>query len=139
MRYLVTSECVDRRTGKRFMPQDEFLPEPDAGQAARLIHAGCLEILSERAPEIPEDELDGKSVTELREIAKAEEVDLGHAKKADAIVDLIRTKRSSAPVDLKTLDHAALVKVAAAEQVEIAGEAEAEVIRKAIAEKRAQG
>lgn len=53
MRYVVISPCVDARTGKEFEAGDEFLPEPTAEQAERLLRAGCLRVISDDAPRLP--------------------------------------------------------------------------------------
>lgn len=53
MRYLVISPCEDARSGVPFATGDEFLPEPDADQADRLIKAGCLRIIPDDAPDLP--------------------------------------------------------------------------------------
>jgi colicin import membrane protein len=38
----VLAECVDARSGKRFLPGDVFDPAPAVEQAQRLVKAGCL-------------------------------------------------------------------------------------------------
>ncbi|MFN3766688.1 MAG: hypothetical protein ACK4R3_14080 [Aliihoeflea sp.] len=53
MRYLVISACADVRSGKEFERGDEFLPEPDADQAERLLKAGCLRRIDDNAPDLP--------------------------------------------------------------------------------------
>ncbi|MGW8189538.1 hypothetical protein [Sphingomonas hankookensis] len=53
MRYLVISPCEDSRTGVEFETGHEFLPEPDAEQAKRLIDAGCLRAIPDDAPILP--------------------------------------------------------------------------------------
>lgn len=42
MKYLVIAECVDARSGKRFLPGEPFDPAPDPDQAKRLIGAGAI-------------------------------------------------------------------------------------------------
>lgn len=38
----VLAECVDVRSGKRYLPGDTFDPAPNPEQAARLVKAHCL-------------------------------------------------------------------------------------------------
>ncbi|QRY68191.1 hypothetical protein JVX98_28300 [Ensifer sp. PDNC004] len=38
----VLAECLDKRTGRRFLPGETFDPPPTVEQAKRLISGGCL-------------------------------------------------------------------------------------------------
>lgn len=59
MSYRVIAECVDARTGARFLPGDMFEPQPQPEQAERLIRAGAIvqeakeELTPARAPRTP--------------------------------------------------------------------------------------
>tara|TARA_B100000678_G_scaffold291453_1_gene308470 strand:- start:204 stop:620 length:417 start_codon:yes stop_codon:yes gene_type:complete len=128
MRYLVIASCVNAVTGARFKPGDEFLPEPDEKRAAKLIEARCIEPMPAGAPDLPLDDLDGKTIAELTKIGEAEGTDLAGAKKLDDIKVAIRAAR----LDLEKLDHDQLLARAATEQVEIADGADDETIRAAI-------
>lgn len=66
MRYLVIASCEDARTGVEFEPGVEFLPEPEAAQAERLIRAGCIRLIDDDAPILPVDASDGLLVAQLR-------------------------------------------------------------------------
>ena len=80
----VIAECVDVRTGRRFLPGETFEPAPDAEQQARLINAGCLELQADA----PGDELvlDRLRRDELEELAAARGIDIdGLRTKADII------------------------------------------------------
>jgi hypothetical protein len=67
MRYLVISACADLRTGKEFEAGDEFLPEPDQGQALRLVNAGCLRVIPDDAPRLPGTDGEDALVADLQE------------------------------------------------------------------------
>lgn len=129
-RYVVIAECIDARTGKRFAPGDEFLPAPDRKQAIRLLAANCIEEIDAKSPELPTDELDTKSATQLTRIAKAEKVDVSGAGDVPAMIALIRAARTAAAKpdydrdSLKTLaldqaDKDQLLVIAAYEQAEV--------------------
>lgn len=96
MAYKVKAECVDYRTGKRFVPGDTF-PDPEADQAERLVKAGCLLEVKGRAPKQPTDGLDELDELKLRELAHANEVE-GAAEKSPAeLIGLLRAKSVKAP------------------------------------------
>lgn len=67
MRYLVISPCEDSRTGKEFETGHEFLPEPDAEQATRLIDAGCLRAIPDDAPLLPGTDATDATIVSLKE------------------------------------------------------------------------
>ncbi len=45
MAYKVIAECVDVRSGKRYLPGETFDPAPDADQAERLTAAKAIEVV----------------------------------------------------------------------------------------------
>jgi hypothetical protein len=90
----VLAECVDIRSGKRFVKGQEFNPAPTPDQAARLIKAGCLPeaALKHAVEPEPDDADDGEvnlkklSIDELKAYAAEHAIDLGDAtKKADIV------------------------------------------------------
>ncbi|MGN6585801.1 MAG: hypothetical protein ACTHJV_19070 [Rhizobiaceae bacterium] len=103
----VLAECVDKRSGKRYVAGEEFDPAPDIDQAKRLIAAGCLpdEALAAAqaaakskksapaAPQPADDGLDALTVEQLKTFAGEEKVDLGQAIKKEDIIAAIRAKR----------------------------------------------
>lgn len=102
----VLAECVDKRSGKRYVAGEEFDPAPDVDQAKRLIKAGCLPegALAEAqsaakskksapAPQPADDDLDALTVDQLKTLAGEEKVDLGQATKKEDMIAAIRTKR----------------------------------------------
>jgi outer membrane murein-binding lipoprotein Lpp len=66
MRYLVIASCQDVRTGKEFEAGEEFLPEPDVGQAVRLKNAGCLREIPDNAPALPGSDDSAQIIVDLR-------------------------------------------------------------------------
>lgn len=143
---IVLAECVDIRSGKRFVPGDEFKPAPERRQAERLVRAGCLPAEAvdsaadhgedpagieptpfstemrteegERAARAADaaardnqalaiaqetgattndqsdDGLSKNTVAELKDLAAAEDIDLGEAARKDDIVAVIRAARA---------------------------------------------
>jgi hypothetical protein len=91
----VLAECVDIRSGKRFLKGQVFSPPPTPEQADRLIKAGVLTegarefAVGEDADASDEDEsvnLKKLNIDELKALAAERGVDLGDAtKKADII------------------------------------------------------
>jgi hypothetical protein len=67
MRYLVISPCEDSRSGKEFETGHEFLPEPDAEQAKRLIDAGCLRAIPDDSPLLPGTDATDATIVSLKE------------------------------------------------------------------------
>lgn len=67
MRYLVISPCEDSRSGKEFETGHEFLPEPDAEQANRLIDAGCLRAIPDDSPLLPGTDATDATIVSLKE------------------------------------------------------------------------
>jgi len=97
----VLAECVDIRSGLRFLKGQVFSPPPTLEQAERLIKAGCLpEGARQHAVDEPDDKPDDEpeaddgdlkklTVDQLKGLAAERGVDLGDAtKKADIIAAL---------------------------------------------------
>lgn len=80
---MVLAECVDARTGKRFMPGQEFQPVPTLAQANRLIAAGCL-------PAGARDEAEKADVLDQAEI----EAEVARKAKAEAAALALITARN---------------------------------------------
>lgn len=114
MAHRVIAECVDVRSGKRFQPGDWFVPPPEDDQEERLVAARCIKLVDDAEmqrdlltdeddpaatarQQINEDGLFDKTVDELKEIAEAESIDLGSARRKDEIVAAIREARTTAP------------------------------------------
>ncbi|WP_374648975.1 hypothetical protein [Rhizorhabdus sp.] len=94
--HTVTAEMVDIRDNSRHFPGAGFTPA-DEGHAARLIKAGCLK---EGAPKQAEskpaeivDDLTDLTVAQLKEKAKAEEIDTGDARAKPDLQAAIRAAR----------------------------------------------
>jgi colicin import membrane protein len=79
----VLAECVDARSGKRFLPGDVFDPAPTAEQAQRLVRAGCLPADSVDAARKAEADAEKKTVATKEAKAKAAVFEKAKAK-ADA-------------------------------------------------------
>ncbi len=48
MAHKVIAECVDKRTGKRYLPgPNSFFPADDPDQVQRLVRAGCLRFVAD--------------------------------------------------------------------------------------------
>ena len=136
-RFIVTAECKDIRTGKRFFEGDEFLPAPDGRQAARLIAAGCIDEIDADSPAVPRDELDAATDAQLRKLAKAEHVDIAGTTDRAKWIELIRAARHAGADDLAGLDHAALLARAKSLSITVADDAGDDVLREAIRAKLA--
>jgi hypothetical protein len=95
----VLAECVDKRSGKRFQPNDVFDPAPNPEQARRLIAAGCL----------PKAALDAAVAAETdaekaaEEAAKKKRIEDDAAAKAKAEADA----KAKAEADQKAAEEAA--------------------------------
>lgn len=102
--FYVIAECIDERDGSRYFPGDIF-PAPTQPQAERLTRALCL---SENAPDLAQladradandqsiqftDNLGELKISRLRELAAAEDIDLGRASAKADIIAAIRKGR----------------------------------------------
>jgi len=104
MRYLVISPCEDARHGVLFSSGDEFLPEPDADQAERLVKAGCLRVIPDSAPALPGSDDSVQVIGDLRhQLERAEatitglndrlSVAAGQLQEAGTLVTSVNTER----------------------------------------------
>lgn len=117
----------------------EGVQEVDAGEAKRLVDAGMAEMADVGGDDADDDGLDGKTVKELRDLAKADEVKVESDANKAALIAAIRKHReddAAAREALKTeldgLDGEKLAERATADEVTYAEGADAGVIREAI-------